>query len=135
MSGNRWMVSKARPEPHAENPACPTHTACHPVAVLDPENYADQLRLAEAIRHFVDSGYPIGGVERILRSLAAPPAPPKPAEPTGLGAIVEDAQGSLWHRVDPSDLSLAWCRVHPRFSWGGWHEIDAVAVLSEGVTE
>ena len=56
--------------------------------------------------------------------------PRKPAEPTGLGAVVEDAEGERW--VQFSSKTGNWWRnrqgQHQR-----WADLDAVRVLSEGV--
>jgi hypothetical protein len=64
----------------------------------------------------------------------ADPKPPKPEEPTGLGAVVEDEVGVLW--VRDADRSERWfsgpASAIPRRVT--WDEIDAVRVLSEGVT-
>ena len=60
-----------------------------------------------------------------------PHAPPKPAEPMGLGAVVEDTDGEPWVRVGGR---LPWFdgRRIVRAIWG---DLDAVRVLSEGVTD
>jgi hypothetical protein len=55
--------------------------------------------------------------------------PPKPEEPTGLGAVVQDAGGRKWtntHRI------RAW--YHSDLGPYVYADIDAVRVLSEGVT-
>ena len=69
-------------------------------------------------------------------------APPKPDEPTGLGAVVEDAEGVRWTltmRPPATNEPKAspWCRDHIPASgvkFAEWSEINAVRVLSEGVT-
>ena len=63
--------------------------------------------------------------------------PPKPAEPTGLGAVVEDANGSQYVRLATKD-DAPW-HLQPEgpigFNAHPYHEIDAVRVLSEGVEQ
>lgn len=64
--------------------------------------------------------------------------PPKPAEPTGLGAVVEDADGLRWVRVADDGLAFAWRPVGNRTSYEDnryWKRVAAVSVLSEGVAE
>ena len=56
---------------------------------------------------------------------------PKPAEPTGLGAVVEDSQGERWVRVAECDQS--WRSEHAA-ALCDYALIDAVRVLSEGVS-
>ena len=65
--------------------------------------------------------------------------PPKPAEPTGLGAVVEDAAGDQWVRAgfDHGGRLLDNWRLASGDgvgNWQPWSRIDAVRVLSEGVT-
>jgi hypothetical protein len=67
-------------------------------------------------------------MQAALRSLIAPPKPP---EPQGLGAVVEDAEGRRWVRVnalipwpyEKGDTRVSWTAVAPA----------PVRVLSEGV--
>ena len=68
-----------------------------------------------------------GNVQTALRSLIADP---KPAEPMGLGAVVEDADGKRWLRSG----SESWWRVD-MMAASDWSGIAAVKVLSEGVTQ
>ena len=58
--------------------------------------------------------------------------PPKPEEPTGLGAVVEDAEGQRWVRAfhHPHETHRWQNRLSGRRTYDG---IDAVRVLSEGV--
>lgn len=60
---------------------------------------------------------------------------PKPAEPTGLGAVVEDALGTTWVRVHPDGGPAKWhlSGEYAREPWAVWSAIDAVRVLSEGI--
>lgn len=61
----------------------------------------------------------------------ANPTPPKPKEPTGLGAVVEDADGNVWTRTGKAP-SGDW--VTPDGGLDAWLDVPAVRVLSEGVT-
>lgn len=65
-----------------------------------------------------------------------PPKPSKPPEPTGLGAVVEDADGTQWVRIQ-TDYSSPWLvrgAVNHPLHKHKWDSIAAVKVLSEGVT-
>ena len=57
--------------------------------------------------------------------------PPKPQEPQGLGAVVEDVAGDYWVRTGERFRK---CTGPGRGSFRPYYEIDAVRVLSEGVT-
>jgi hypothetical protein len=60
-------------------------------------------------------------------------ANPKPAEPTGLGAVVEDEAGLRWvHYL--GRVGWKWCGSGPNHDGvRDYADIDAVRVLSEGV--
>jgi len=68
---------------------------------------------------------------------------PKPEEPKGLGAVVKDRSGSSWLRVVGPGFDRPWAEVGVNKHYGfaaqvetetSYSHIDAVAVLSEGVT-
>lgn len=59
-----------------------------------------------------------------LRDLADPK--PRIEEPTGLGAVVEDAGGTRWVHLEQG---IWFCLKHGRENWA---DIDAVRVLHEG---
>jgi len=66
-----------------------------------------------------------------LREFASP-TPAKPDEPTGLGAVVEDAQGVLWVRVPVTDDdSVPWVSA-PGGTCSPYRDIDAVKVVKDG---
>lgn len=74
-------------------------------------------------------------MQEALRSLAAPPTP-RPDEPTGLGAVVEDAAGNRYLRCRTNDLA-PWYAEKPGDEsrpYRYYHDLDVVRVLSEGVT-
>ncbi len=111
-----------------------------PVVVISPEDREQVERLIERMAQArvwavmpsdVDSmsDYRADQMQAALRSLIAPP---KPDEPTGLGAVVEDASGRPWVFAGDVDSSGTWWynAAEPE----RWNEINAVRVLSEGVT-
>lgn len=67
----------------------------------------------------------------------ANPRPPKPEEPTGLGAVVEDADGTLWFRMSLENQTWpgeVWQEQYGEADrWSKWASIAVVRVLSEGV--
>lgn len=80
------------------------------------------------------------GHGEILRNLAsqieAQIRPAKPDEPTGLGAVVEDADGNLFVRFRPDGGPAKWAlaTTQPVEIAHVWSAIDVARVLSEGVT-
>lgn len=101
-----------------------------PLVVIDPEDHEQVERLDKAYQAALDTKYAgLGDVmQAALRSLIAPPKLP---EPTGLGAVVEDAEGHRWTRVGAD--KTPWYRVDSH-DWYRWQNVAAVKVLSEGVT-
>lgn len=125
--------------PDAECPA----SDCTPrlVVVIDPESQADTLALAEA--HLVANpnvaNMPALIADRMQAALRefANPTPPKPEEPTGLGAVVEDAEGVRWLSVGAQDGGeFRWARDGQVVgSWRKYADIAPVRVLSGGWSE
>ena len=78
-----------------------------------------------------------GAVSQNLRALRdqieTQTKPPKPAEPTGLGAVVEDARGRKWVRADIDREPWFSDERTGEDCWRAYADIDAVRVLSEGV--
>lgn len=66
-----------------------------------------------------------------LQAVKAQTKPAKPPEPQGLGAVVEDAAGNQWVRAARKSGN-SWHK--PIGTWSRYEHIDAVRVLSEGVT-
>lgn len=58
---------------------------------------------------------------------------PKPAEPTGLGAVVEDSRGHWWLRKDACRAGSSWFDADDHAIAQPWREVDVTRVLSEGV--
>lgn len=113
------------------------------LVVIDPEDREQVERLRDLMDEaWVDQGN--GQVEARTRGARgnalqaalcefADPKPPKPEEPTGLGAVVEDARGERWVWNAAGAGGNHWLRVGPPTVWAAWTSIDAVRVLSEGV--
>ena len=107
-----------------------------PLVVIDPEDREQVERFTHLFLHHywsdADAQTHTDAGQAALREFANP-KPPKPEEPTGLGAVVEDADGELYVRHGSSDLddSVVWCN-----SVGvgrSWDRVNAVKVLSAGV--
>ena len=100
------------------------------LVVIDPDSREDVERLRDIL---LDSGWSperdADALDDILREFANP-KPPKPEEPTGLGAVVEDAEGSKWVRIESR---TGWWWRNPVGQTHRWSDIDAVRILSEGV--
>ena len=116
----------------------------HPLVVIDPEDREQVERLAEC--YLSNVGLAIGlplASKRIAHALRefADPKPPKPEEPTGLGAVVEDVVGVRWVRTEskPNIGGTVWTSAFhvtlaDKAELREYVDIDAVKVLSEGVT-
>lgn len=107
-------------------------SVARPLVVIDPESSADVERLTGALEQFITSGDDYAdGVQAALREFASP-TPPRPDEPTGLGAVVEDAEGYLWVLNERALTDTLWWR-RVGVATPHWSAISAVRVLSEGV--
>lgn len=119
--GRHWM--------HATGSTPVGVRVIRPLLVIDVEDHAQVHHLATA---FARERERINGNAAAMASaLQLLLGPPKPPEPVGLGAVVKDAQGRRWTRIDSNDGRPWHC--------GGsfptrWAEIAAVDVLSEGIT-
>lgn len=116
-----------------------------PVVVIDPEDREQVERLEADMAqragwiHLANTQR-ANALQAALRSLIAPP---KPEEPTGLGAVVEDAAGNYWTRIyDGEGKGTAWYCDRPRpfdpsddHQWKHYADISAVRVLSQGVDQ
>ena len=103
--GRLWMVTGGKSR-------SANYVAARPLIVIDPEDAESVARLTRAF---------------------ANPRPPKPEEPTGLGAVVEDAEGARWTRsIVGGNVTPTWSESlsGARRVYG---DIGAVRVLSEGV--
>lgn len=84
----------------------------------------------------VSKGTSAGQIDNLQAALReyANPTPPKPAEPTGLGAVVEDADGALWVRLTTRNSGACWKHSDLRTLRAPYADFAATKVLSEGVT-
>jgi len=109
-----------------------------PLVVIDPEDREQVERLNRAqddeyARQGIDVDHECIDVEVMQAALRSLATPPKPDEPTGLGAVVEDAEGDRWVRAE-SGTRFPWSRANPDGAeWCVWADIAAVRVLSDGV--
>lgn len=116
-----------------------------PLVVIDPEDREQVEALCRCIadtgvawdwerRSIANRERAVEGVAVALRTLANPVT--KPEEPTGLGAVVEDADGEQWVRWSRDvDMKHApWTRAEGGCDDAAYKDIAAVKVLSEGVT-
>lgn len=102
-------------------------TDARPLVVIDPEDREQAERLRDEYEAYRPSSTDLTAhMQDALRSLIAPPKPP---EPTGLGAVVEDADGQRWVRFK-GRLDDTWAGDESNSRYA---DIDAVKVLSEGV--
>jgi hypothetical protein len=110
-----------------------------PLVVIDPED-PEQV---ERLRLLIDQRWAVGAcgfgeaISDALREYARP-EPPKPEEPTGLFAVVEDADGVLWGRNNPKGIA-PWSPANAaadglKLPYRAWHHLDVVRVLSPGVS-
>ena len=116
------------------------YNGVRPLVVIDPEDRAqvEMLRDLWDGAHAEQQGHKPSASTKGARGNAlqaalrefADPKPPKPDEPTGLGAVVEDADGLRWVRH-----ADGWWGSPQQFDTRTWAAIDAVRVLSHGVTE
>lgn len=108
-----------------------------PLLVLDPDCDDDAHRLIRAFwAHTNDDCDDDQAMRDALRSLVAPPKPPKPDEPTGLGAVVEDANGQRYTRVGEDGIA-PWYAEAPRHAarpYRYYSDLAIVRILSEGVS-
>lgn len=112
-----------------------------PLVVIDPEDREQVERLARLwASHAGEFDTTPGRMAAALREFANPTPPIE--EPTGLGAVVEDAEGRKFVRVaDPVDgwmVGKQWQRIGGEISAVrnfGWSDLrNVVRVLSEGVS-
>lgn len=108
------------------------------LVVIDPEDREQMHRLAtahvdlrEGFAELMDEPWtmPAMRMRQAARSLITPL---KPDEPTGIGAVVEDADGLLWIRCHETP-DRAWEAVNGQSSTKRYAQVAAVRVLSEGV--
>jgi hypothetical protein len=111
-----------------------------PVVVIDPEDAEQVGRLAGILHdfdaHLADDPHRESAWISLTRDalrVFANPTPPKPVEPTGLGAVVEDAEGLLWVRAGTYHQGRGrdWHLLGDT-DYECWADVNAVRVLSDG---
>ena len=138
-----WRSAKGSfydPKGSFYDPALPAR----PLVVIDAEDREQVERLTDLYERAIPDGLvtPTASTDALQAALRefANPTPPKPDEPTGLGAVVEDADGRRWVRWhcdgDPMHVSKnrPWSGANGVGSDRAYDDINAVRVLSEGVT-
>lgn len=121
--GSRWVV---------ESRSLPMRKVigARPLVVIDPEDREQVERLMDGVT-WLFTNADVEATQAALREFANP-KPPKPVEPTGLGAVVEDADGKRWVLSADADCANPWNEASG-YDTREWSDIDAVRVLSEGV--
>jgi hypothetical protein len=104
-----------------------------PLVVIDAEDAEQVERLLESLRGMSFAAHACGAFTCLRAALRefANPTPPKPDEPTGLGAVVETANGYRWLHAYCDAGRKQWIDKEGRIK--DYEEIAAVRVLSEGV--
>jgi hypothetical protein len=105
-------------------------TSVRPLAVIDPEDREQVERLTDLLWETCDDATAQTDMQAALREFANPT--PQIEEPTGLGAVVEDEDGDHWIRG--SHPTEPWFSPNGSQDNGTWADINAVRVLSKGVT-
>ncbi len=103
---------------------------CKSAVVIDPED-ARTVATFALLYAAQDPGDVFPKMQAALREFANP-TPPKPDEPTGLGAVVEDANGVRWVRMR-YEFNKNWCASDEVGTRAHWDAIKVVRVLSEGI--
>jgi hypothetical protein len=116
-----------------------------PLVIIDAEDRGHVERLDAVYQSALDAATPFDSLRDVMQAALrefADPKPLKPEEPTGLGAVVRDAEYKTWVRHEPDNGrqgSPDWCWVRTGFvgaqSRRPWSEIDAVEILSPGWSE
>lgn len=109
-----------------------------PLVVIDPEDREQVEAFTHLfLAHYWGDEHPThtDAGQAALREFANP-TPPRPDEPTGLGAVVEDAEGAKWVRGSSMPGLKLWVNDEALDSeWRSYRDITAVRVLSAGWSE
>lgn len=115
-------------------------SSLRPLAVVDTEDRREIQRLLIAFCRAANLTVgTISGTDAMQAALReyANPKPPRPAEPQGLGAVVEDEDGTLWFRMAYENQTWpgeVWQEQYGDADrWSKWDSVAAVRVLSPGV--
>lgn len=100
------------------------------IAVIDPESGEDQERFRQMAVNYIHGDW------TLAEAVAGLAPKPKPEEPTGLGAVVEDAEGRHWVHVGPGGSFPVWAPADEEDNRiaSSYDTITAVRILSPGVT-
>ena len=100
-------------------------------------NYEDREQVERLVEELCEGQWghrwgdeQVDKMQAALREFADPT--PRIEEPTGLGAVVEDADGKTWC-LCRNDNRGGWVRTDGKTFWKSFDQINAVRVLSEGV--
>lgn len=129
-----YMHSSGEVEATRDCPGVDVYCNPRPVVLIDPEDREQIERLTKVLAETYMPGYNWEWVQAALRSLIAPPKPP---EPIGLGAVVEDADGLRWTRVESGETITRnpwYPAADDERQPDEYRNIAAVKVLSDGVT-
>ena len=121
-------------------------TEARPLVVIDPvsitgpdetgEDGDPLVEIASCLRRLAEGDAWEGSYRRRVAERLAevfdPSPPPKPAEPLGLGAVVESAEGLRWTRAGSSAIYGNWLGTGSK-TCVHYAAVPAVRVLSEGV--
>lgn len=130
---NQWVYGVSRSTAPMDSPA-------RPLALIDPEDRAQVEQLASRLR-LNGGGHPyatmsaqaaVDDADALQAALRMNIAQPTPPEPTGIGAVVEDAEGQWWTRVRNDDEACAWQRVDGPMVQTTWGLVGAVLVIAQG---
>lgn len=100
-----------------------------PLVVIDPEDDEQVERLDRAVDKALGESPKYTSTTECMQIALRSLLPAKPDEPTGLGAVVEDAEGRVYVRV--RDVENQWAGRDGH--WRTWPHIAAVKILSGGV--
>lgn len=106
------------------------------LVVIDPEDAEQVERLRAALEARAFSAWACGAATCLSAALREFAAPPKVEEPTGLGAVVEDAHGVRWVLNYATESFPNWRSDRRRnacVAWRKWDAIQSPRILSPGV--
>ena len=109
-------------------------TDVRPLVVLDPEDARCVVTYLRLAAQYAMNKQAQDNAHRIADQIEQQTRPPKPAEPTGLGAVVEDARGDFWVYTGLRNAKDGETRLWFHGSLpADYADIAAVKVLSEGI--
>lgn len=109
------------------------------LVTVDPEDPEEIGRLLTSLQGMSFASHACGAFTCLQAALRSLVEPPKPPEPTGLGAVVEDAEGCEWLlriRQATATTKRPWIYYDAETftsTAASYADITAVRVLSEGI--